>query len=73
MHARMRTHNDSNRVLMCDEVMKSATGCGQRDSAVADESSGTNTDIVVLTTDLLRLVCHSLGATTTEPEHSEFQ
>lgn len=71
-HTRTRARSDTNRVLMCDGVMKSATGCGQRDSAVADESSGTNTD-VVLTTDLLWLVCHSLGATTSEPEHSEVQ
>lgn len=57
---------------MCDEVMSSATGCGHRDPVVADESR-TNTDDVVLTTDLLGLVCHSLRATTLEPERSEFK
>lgn len=58
---------------MGEEVLESEARCGQRASAVADESSGTNTDVVVLTTDLLGLVCHSLGATTSGPEHPEFR
>lgn len=58
---------------MSDGVTSSATGCGHRDPAVADESSGTNTDNVVLTADLLGLVCRSQRATALEPEHSEFK